>query len=129
MDSKAENKLSVSCDQCGHTTKTESGMKLHKRKKHDINQIDGNSSISEIDGEDGIIQLCYSFSSLWDKQRLLQKLQNSWTEYHMKNILLSEHEKLSRKWTQFEIIIKLNKETNIMWPQEEGLCENVTLIT
>ena len=38
---------SVSCDECGHTTKTENGIKLHKKKKHEIPQIDGNTSVTE----------------------------------------------------------------------------------
>jgi hypothetical protein len=40
-------KAAPSCDICGTETKTENGIKLHKKKKHQINQIDGNSSISE----------------------------------------------------------------------------------
>ena len=40
-------KAAPSCDICGHETKTENGIKLHKKKKHQINQIDGNSTISE----------------------------------------------------------------------------------
>ena len=35
----------LSCDQCKHTTKTENGMTKHKKNKHDIDQLDGNSSI------------------------------------------------------------------------------------
>ena len=38
---------SVSCDECGHTTKTENGIKLHKKKKHKVPQIDGNTSVTE----------------------------------------------------------------------------------
>ena len=38
---------SVSCDDCGHKTKTENGIKLHKKKKHEVPQIDGNTSFSE----------------------------------------------------------------------------------
>ena len=40
-------KAAPSCDICGHETKTENGIKLHKQEKHQINQIYGNSSISE----------------------------------------------------------------------------------
>ena len=38
----------VSCDICGHETKTANGIKLHKQKKHQVDQIDGNSSIADI---------------------------------------------------------------------------------
>ena len=37
----------MSCDICGHKTKTEKGIKLHKKKKHKVPQIDGNIFISE----------------------------------------------------------------------------------
>ena len=37
----------VSCDLCDHRTKTEHGLKQHKRKKHEVSQIDGNDSVSE----------------------------------------------------------------------------------
>ena len=40
-------KLFVSCDFCGHSTKTQNGIKLHKKNKHEILQIDGNNSINE----------------------------------------------------------------------------------
>ena len=36
----------MSCGQCKHTTKTESGKKRHN-KKHDLEQLDGNISICE----------------------------------------------------------------------------------
>ena len=35
----------VSCDQCGHTTKTRGGMTLHKKNKHEIPQWDGNDTL------------------------------------------------------------------------------------
>jgi hypothetical protein len=46
-DSNEVEKPSVSCDLCGHRTKTQNGMKLHKKNKHEILQIDGNNSINE----------------------------------------------------------------------------------
>ena len=42
-DGSAE--ATVSCDQCEHRTKTEGGMKQHKRRKHDVAQLDGSNSI------------------------------------------------------------------------------------
>ena len=38
----------VSCDICGHETKTANGIKLYKQKKHQVDQIDGNSSLADI---------------------------------------------------------------------------------
>ena len=40
-------KAAPSCDICGHETKTENLIKVHKQEQHQINQIDGNSSIFE----------------------------------------------------------------------------------
>ena len=42
--STAKNQ-SVSCEECGHTTKTVGGMKLHVKNKHEISQVDGNTSL------------------------------------------------------------------------------------
>ena len=36
-----------SCETCGHTTNINSGMKLHMKRKHDIDQMDVNTSIGE----------------------------------------------------------------------------------
>ena len=38
---------SVSCNECGHTTKTKNVIKLHRKNKHEVQQIDGNTSISD----------------------------------------------------------------------------------
>ena len=41
-------KTALSCDQCKHTRdKTENGMKWHMNNKHDLEQLEGNSSIHE----------------------------------------------------------------------------------
>ena len=39
---------SVSCEECGHITKTVGGMKLHLQNKYIISQVDGNTSLVEI---------------------------------------------------------------------------------
>ena len=46
-DIPVSKKCSVTCDICGHKTWTDKGMKLHKRNKHELSQIDGNTSIVE----------------------------------------------------------------------------------
>ena len=46
-DDKLDEIVWVSCDQCGHKTKTENGMKLNKKKKQDIPQVDANDRPSE----------------------------------------------------------------------------------
>ena len=47
MDNNSGKKPFVACDECGHSTKTKNGMKLHKKNKHDVPQLDGSEFISE----------------------------------------------------------------------------------
>ena len=44
----------VSCDLCDNRTKTEHGIKKHKRKKYEVYQIYGNDSISEGNWQDTV---------------------------------------------------------------------------
>ena len=44
---KESEESSFSCDECGHWTKTENVIKLHKKKKHEVPQIDKNTLTSE----------------------------------------------------------------------------------
>ena len=45
--STAKNQ-SFSCEEFGHTTKTVGGTKLHVKNKHEISQVDGKISLSEL---------------------------------------------------------------------------------
>ena len=56
-------KPSVSCEECGHTTQTVGGMKLHVKNKHSISQVDGNTSLVEIIEEE-TVNKHFSFESL-----------------------------------------------------------------
>ena len=40
-------KTSVTCYECGHATKTENGMKIHKKDKHEVPELDGSIFISK----------------------------------------------------------------------------------
>ena len=53
--STAKNQ-SVSCEECGHTTKTVGDMKLHVKNKHEISQLDGNTSLPELIHEEETVQ-------------------------------------------------------------------------
>ena len=46
----------MSCDLCGHSTKTQNGMKLHKKNKDGVIKVDGNTSINEEHKEEFVIQ-------------------------------------------------------------------------
>ena len=53
--STAKNQ-SVFCEECGHTTKIVAGVKLHVKNKHEISQVDGNTSLPELFHEEETIQ-------------------------------------------------------------------------
>ena len=42
----------VTCEICGHKTKTLGGMKLHVKNKHEVDQIDGNTTMTDIEIEE-----------------------------------------------------------------------------
>ena len=46
-DDKLDEIVWVSCDQCGHKIKTENGMKLNKKRKHEISQVDANDTLTD----------------------------------------------------------------------------------
>ena len=46
-DVKLEELVWVSCDQCGHKTKTENGIKINKKRKHEISQVDANDTLTD----------------------------------------------------------------------------------
>ena len=47
MDNTSGEKPSVACDECGHSTETKNGLKLHKKNKHGVLQLDGSEFICE----------------------------------------------------------------------------------
>ena len=47
VDNKSDEKPSVPCDECEHSTKTKNGLKLHKKNKHGVPQLDGSEFICE----------------------------------------------------------------------------------
>ena len=123
---ESENlKPSVSCEQCGHTTKTVGGMKLHVQNKHIISQVDGNTSLVEITEEE-TVEKHYSFESLCNFGRLLERLESELK--NVKNFKLFEKEKVTKKWTRYEVILSVLKESNIQWPTSEEVCNDIQRI-
>ena len=47
VDNNSGEKPAVACDECGHSTKTKNGLKLHKKNKHGVPQLDGSEFICE----------------------------------------------------------------------------------
>ena len=110
MENPAENsviqKPSVSCKECSHTTQTVVGMKLHVKNKHSISQIHGNTSLVEIIEEETVITH-FSFESLCNFGRLLERLESEL--HNVKKFELFEKEKLTKKWTRYEVTLTVLK--------------------
>jgi hypothetical protein len=47
VDKNSGEKPAVACDECGHSPKTKNGLKLHKKNKPGIPQLDGSEFICE----------------------------------------------------------------------------------
>ena len=45
VDNNSGEKTAVACDECGHSTKTKNGLKLHKKNKHGVPQLEGSEFI------------------------------------------------------------------------------------
>ena len=74
-DKSVVEKPLVSCEECGHTTQTTGGMKLHIKNKHSISEVDGNTSLVEIIEEEKVLKH-FSFESLCNFGRLLERLES-----------------------------------------------------
>ena len=47
VDNNRGEKPAVAYDECGHSSKTNNGLKLHKKNKHSVPQLDGSEFICE----------------------------------------------------------------------------------
>ena len=129
METPAEGsehlKPSVSCEECGHTTQTIGGMKLHVKNKHSISQVDGNTSLVDIIEEEAV-EKHFSFESLCNYGRLIERF-----ESELKNVRtfkLFEQEKVTKKWTRYDVILTVLKESIIQWPTSDEVCNGIQRI-
>ena len=81
-------------------------MKLHVKNKHSISQIHGNTSLVEIIEEETVIKH-FSFESLCNFGRLLERLESEL--HNVKKFELFEKEKLTKKWTRYEVTLTVLK--------------------
>ena len=90
-DGKLDKQLWVSCDQCGHKTKTESGMKLHKNRKQEVPQVDANDTHSDstIESDDENIEQTTKQPTASDVLMTLNSLASSIKDVndHIKSII------------------------------------------
>ena len=78
--------------------------------------------------EEEIVQRTFSVESLCNLSRLNDHLEADLNKDIVKNFQVQEQEKLSKKWTQFEIIITGVKGSRVMWPKSQEVCNNIKLI-
>ena len=70
-------KCPVTCDICGHTTKTENGMKLHRKNKHELSQIDRNTSVMQPEPEEDTVQKHSAGSNDKEEDPLVLEMQDN----------------------------------------------------
>ena len=100
-------------------------MKLHVKNKHSISQVDGNTSLVEIIEEE-TVEKHFSFESLCNFGRLLKRLETELKK--VKKFKLLEKEKVTKKWTRYEVILTVLKESIIQWPTSDEVCNNIQRI-
>ena len=115
----------VSCDECGHTTQTVNGMKLHVKNKHEISQVDGNTSLEEIIHEEETVQKHFSLESLCTFSRLNERFETELNRDKVKKFEVFEREKVSKKWTRYEVVLTVLKDSSIQWPESQETCNNI----
>ena len=75
-----------------------------------------------------IVQRTFSVESLCNFERLNYHLETDLKKDIVKNFQVHEKEKLSNKWTRFEILITGVKGSRVMWPKSHEVCNNIKLI-
>ena len=81
-------------------------MKLRSKNKHSISQDDGNTFLIKIIEEE-TFHKHFSFESLCNFGRLLERLESELV--NVKKFELFEKEKVTKKWTRYEVIITVSK--------------------
>ena len=75
-----------------------------------------------------IVQRHFSIDSLCNFSRLNEHLESHLNKDVVKHFEVNEKEKLSKKWTRYEIIIPGVKGSRVLWPKSQEVCSNITLI-
>ena len=145
------------CEHCENSFKTENGLKIHIGKSHkDLKSSltpekvrdttkepsltvspvrdTGREEIQTEEGEETpppveveIVQRTFSVESLCNFDRLNYHLEADLNKDIVKNFQVHEKEKLSKKWTRFEILITGVKGSRVIWPKSQEVCNNIKL--
>ena len=76
--------------------------------------------------EEETVNKHFSFESLCNFGRLLERLESELV--NVKKFELFEKEKVTKKWTRYEVIITVSKELIIQWPTSDEVCNNIQRI-
>ena len=157
-DATSLEEITFQCEHCANTFKTENGLKIHVGKSHKdltsslspekIRDDPKETSLTvsplretgreEIETEEEeeshplpkeeIVQRTFSVESLCNVNRLNEHLEADLNRDIVKCFEVHEKEKISKKWTQYEIIITGIKGSRIIWPKSQEVCNNIKLI-
>ena len=75
-----------------------------------------------------LVQRHFSIESLCNFNILNEHLESDLNKDVVKHFEVHEKEKLSRKWTRYEIIITCVKGSRVMWPKSQEVCNSITMI-
>ena len=145
------------CHQCENSFNTENGLNIHIRKAHKVfkpfpspeigrdysqntslvmssvrdtrREEEKSEKVEEVivPQEETVIKH-FSIESLCNFKRMNERLETELNRDKVKVIEVIEKEKVTKKWTRYEIILKVIKDSIILWPDSQETCNNITLI-
>ena len=157
LDVTSQAMNTFQCDQCENNFNTENGLKIHIGKAHkvlkplpspeigrdypqdtslvmspekDTRREEDNSQEFEeviVPDEDTVMKH-FSIESLCNFKRMNERLETEMNRDKVKGIKVIEKEKVTKKWTRYEIILTVIKDSIILWPDNQETCNNITLI-
>ena len=158
MESTSLPEPTFQFEHCENSFKTENGLKIHVGKSHkDLKsnltpekvrdttkepsltvspvRDTGREEKQTEEGEETpppveveIVQRTFSDESLCNFDRLNYHLEADLNNDIVKNFQVHEKERLSKKWTRFEIFITGVKGSRVIWPKSQEVCNNIKLI-
>ena len=78
--------------------------------------------------EEVVVQRYFSIESLCTLKRLNEHLESDLNRDIFKSFVVLEKEKVSKKWTRYDVIIIGLKGHRVQWPKGEEVCNNTTMI-
>ena len=157
LDITSQAMNTFKCDQCENSFKTDNGLKIHIGKAHKVlkplpspeigrdypqetslvmspvrdtrREEDNSKEVEEvIVPEEETVIKHFSIESLCNFKRMNERLETELNRDKVKMIEVIEKEKVTKKWTRYEIILTVIKDSIVLWPDSQETCNNITLI-